>query len=493
MALVARITGRVVAGAGVLALSPVLGLAALAGTAMVGARPVVFAGTGLTVFASVFFLGLLLCVPRPQAVWGRRVRAVALLAVETLVVWQVGAAALGPPPPAEPVAKVPGQREWRLPTGSRLAYVRTAPKRGTRPEPVVFLHGGPGIGDLAGDAAFYGRLASEGFEVYVYDQVGAGRSARLADPRDYGLDRDMADLEAIRRLLGAERLNLVARDHGAQLAAAYLVRHPGRVARAALYSPDGLTPSRPAASALLSPANLASDPPDPRTLAIATLLRVDPPAAHAYAGDSGLAAYLDHLRRTAEPPCPSRSTAALGHGSAPAPDGAPTSEKPSSPEKAPAQEGTSAQEKIPAGRENPAQDKEPAGREAPAQDKEPAEKETPARGTTGASRERSAAAGDRLGGYVAVAGRPGPASLRTDLGAVEVPVLIVKGACDAESWSAATAYREALPDARLAYIGDAAGGDHSTAHLRLLRAFLTGRPVSAYEGDAPPRDYLGPA
>ncbi|MEV5323640.1 alpha/beta fold hydrolase [Nonomuraea sp. NPDC052634] len=527
MALVARITGRVVAGAGVLALSPVLGLAALAGTAMVGARPVVFAVTGLAVFASVFFLGLLLCVPRPRAVWGRWVRAVALLAVEALVVWQVGAATLGPPPPAEPVAKVPGQREWRLPTGSRLAYVRTAPKRVTRPEPVVFLHGGPGIGDLAGDAAFYGRLASEGFEVYVYDQVGAGRSARLADPRGYGLDRDVADLEAIRRLLRAERLNLVARDHGAQLAAAYLVRHPGRVARAALYSPDGLTPSRPAAPALPNPANLASDLPDPRTLAIAALLRVDPPAAHAYAGEAGLAAYLARLRRTVEPPCPSppgttsdRGEGAGGPAGTRAPEKKRTDKEPRAPAEtrvsgamSTASEGNSS---APAGKPA-ARGGEPAargGETAPrGEETAPRGEETAPRGgaavtrgrsgtpqeETGASREKSALAGDPPGGtgdppggYVAVTGRPGPASLRADLAEVEVPVLIVKSACDAESWSAAAAYQKTLPDARLAYLGDVAEGDRSTAHLRLLRAFLTGRPVPAYEGDTPPPGYRGP-
>ncbi|MEV4804683.1 alpha/beta fold hydrolase [Nonomuraea sp. NPDC049421] len=406
MVSVARLAGRVVAGAGVLALSPVLGLAGLAGTAMVGARPVVFAVAGLAVFAWVFFLGLLLCVPRPRAVWARWVRAVALLAVEALVVWQAAAATLGPPPPSPAApAKVAGQREWRLPTGSRLAYVRTAQKRVTRAEPVVFLHGGPGVGDLERDAAFYGRLASEGFEVYVYDQLGAGRSARLDDPRGYGLDRDVADLEAVRRLIGAERLNLVARDHGAQLAAAYLVRHPGRVARAALYSPDGLTPSGPATSALLSPGAL----PGPRTLAVATLLQVDPVAAHAFAGDPGLSAHLARVRAAAATPCPS-----------------------------------------------------------------PAEE-------------------DAAGGYVALAGRPAPASLRADLGAVNVPVLIVKGACDTEGWSAAAAYREALPDVRLAYLGEAAGRDRNTAHLRLLRAFLTDRPLTAYEGDAPPPGYKGPA
>ncbi|MGP4095523.1 alpha/beta fold hydrolase [Nonomuraea sp. KM90] len=411
MASFARLAGRAVAGAGVLALSPVLGLAALAGTAMVGARPAVFTVAGLAVFGSVFFLGLLLCVPRPVVAWGRWLRALVVLGVAAAVIWQVSVATLEPAAPSGAPSKVAGQRSWRLSTGSELAYVRVAPKRVTRPEPVVFLHGGPGVGDLAGDSAFYGRLAADGFRVYVYDQLGAGRSARLVDPRGYGLARDAADLEAIRLAVGAERLNLVARGHGAQVAAAYLAAHPDRVARTVLYSPDGLSPGRGAgrpetAAAFLGPLG-AGGLPDPRTLAVSTLLEVDPAAAHAFAGDPGLDAHLTLLRRRSPSPCPS-----------------------------------------------------PGGTAGPVGG----------------------------GGYVALSGRPAPASLRRDLAGVTAPVLIVKGPCDAQSWSAATGYRRALPGARLTYVGD----DRGAAYLGVLRAFLTDRPVAPYEGEQPPPGYRGP-
>ncbi|MGW4802333.1 hypothetical protein ACWEPC_58970, partial [Nonomuraea sp. NPDC004297] len=89
-----RPAGRALAGVLVLALSPIAGLAALAGTALVGTGPDVFTVAGLAVFASVLFLGLLLCVPRPRAVWGRWLRAAVVLGVEAAVVWQVSAATL---------------------------------------------------------------------------------------------------------------------------------------------------------------------------------------------------------------------------------------------------------------------------------------------------------------------------------------------------------------------------------------------------------------
>ncbi|GGS63336.1 hypothetical protein GCM10010176_001910 [Nonomuraea spiralis] len=293
-------------GAAVLALSPVAGLAALAGTAMVGARPEVFTVTGLAVFAAVLFLGLLLCVPRPRAVWGRWLRAALILAVEAAVVWRVAGATLTPPQ-VQSVAGPPvaGQREWLLPTGSRLAYVRVAPKRVTRPEPVVVLSGGPGVADLAADRAFYGRLAADGYAVYVYDQVGTGRSARLPDPAAYGLARDVADLEAVRKAIGAERLNLVARGDGARLAAAYLSDGPDRVARAVLDSPAGLDRARTASL-------LDGGPPSPRMLAVHILLRVEPAAAHTFAGDAELDARAAGLPRGAADSCPAVPAAGSG-------------------------------------------------------------------------------------------------------------------------------------------------------------------------------------
>jgi len=80
--------------------------------------------------------------------------------------------------------------------------------RGT---PVIFLHGGPGTPDMKGDSEYFGRLARNGFAVYVYDEVGTGRSSRLEDPRRYTLARDVADLEAVREKLGAERADLLGR------------------------------------------------------------------------------------------------------------------------------------------------------------------------------------------------------------------------------------------------------------------------------------------
>jgi proline iminopeptidase len=118
-----------------------------------------------------------------------------------------------------------------------LAYLGLPAAGRARLTPVVVLHGGPGIPDLAGDAAFFGPLTALGYDVHLYEQLGAGGSARLADPTGYGIDRDVDDLEQVRVILGADRMILLGHSYGATLAAHYLAAHPDRVDRLVLSSP----------------------------------------------------------------------------------------------------------------------------------------------------------------------------------------------------------------------------------------------------------------
>ena len=84
------------------------------------------------------------------------------------------------------------------------------------------------------------RLAEDSFDVYYYDQVGCGNSARLSDPREYSIRRHVQDLEAIRQALGAERIVLVGLSWGSTLAAQYCAAYPNRVAKVVFESPGHL-------------------------------------------------------------------------------------------------------------------------------------------------------------------------------------------------------------------------------------------------------------
>ncbi|MFI1996970.1 alpha/beta fold hydrolase [Actinoplanes sp. NPDC020271] len=225
----------------------------------------------------------------------RRKRSAAVLAaVVTIVVAGLAAATVfrpGPHPAAGPPPA--GVRFWELPTGSRIAYVHAAASGRARPAPVLFLHGGPGTPG-EGLPAVGAPLAADGFEVYAYDQLGAGRSTRLDDVTGYTVARQVADLEAIRVLLGVERIILIGQSWGGSLAAQYLAAYPQHVARVVFTSPGpiwaGAYPDggggdpwarmtagqRQQRDALFS---------TPRIVAESILQAVNPNAAHALVGD----------------------------------------------------------------------------------------------------------------------------------------------------------------------------------------------------------------
>ncbi|MFJ3777809.1 alpha/beta fold hydrolase [Streptomyces sp. NPDC090075] len=210
--------------------------------------------------------------------------AVAVLAAVTV---------LHPMPTTTSAPAPPGVRFWDLPTGSRIAYVHAPATGKARPTPVIFLHGGPGT---PGEGVPTGgrELAADGFDVYSYDQLGAGRSTRLRDVTGYTVARQVADLEAIRRTLGADRIILVGQSWGGSLTAQYLAAHGEHVAKAVFTSPGALWGRQypgpkagepwnrlsPAQKTRLDRLNSA-----PRIIAASLLLRINPGAAHALVGD----------------------------------------------------------------------------------------------------------------------------------------------------------------------------------------------------------------
>lgn len=281
-------------------------LGALLGAATVTAWPPLYLSAGLVAFCAVYALGLLATTPGAGS-RRRHVRALMFFGGTFIVAGCFAATALLPMgDPRLPPAPMAGQRFWNLSTGSRIAYVRIAAEGRSRATPVIFLHGGPGVPDMRGDSEYFGRLTKDGFDAYVYDELGSGRSSRLTDPRGYTLERDVADLEAIRKKIGAERVVLIGHSYGANLAAAYAASHSEHVAKVVLSSPGDPSPSAGGSSmlfrlttteklgvyALLLP---------PRPMLAYALLQVNPEAAHAFAGDAELDARQDRVYNRTRP------------------------------------------------------------------------------------------------------------------------------------------------------------------------------------------------
>jgi proline iminopeptidase len=116
--------------------------------------------------------------------------------------------------------------------GASLFYRMT----GSGPDVLVMIHGGPGMdsGYMVPDF----RPLEQHHRLVFYDQRGAGRSQLLADDAKlYTIERHVADLEALRRHFGFERMTLVAHSFGPAIAASYAMAHPDRVARMILIGP----------------------------------------------------------------------------------------------------------------------------------------------------------------------------------------------------------------------------------------------------------------
>ena len=149
--------------------------------------------------------------------------------------------------------------------------------RHKKPDPVFFLAGGPGQSAISLAGVLSGSMNRLGMrrDIVLVDQRGTGRSAPLhcpepegsasladatdlsriaarlqacrealqklphGDLRHYTTTVAMADLEAVRAALGADKINLVGGSYGTRAALEYLRQHPQRVRRTLL---DGVAP-----------------------------------------------------------------------------------------------------------------------------------------------------------------------------------------------------------------------------------------------------------
>jgi proline iminopeptidase len=96
-------------------------------------------------------------------------------------------------------------------------------RRGGQGPPLLVLHGGPEF-DHTYLLPELDALA-ESFRLVYYDGRGRGRSA----DGDVGLASEIADADAVRARVGAERVAVLGHSWGGLLSAEYATRHPERV------------------------------------------------------------------------------------------------------------------------------------------------------------------------------------------------------------------------------------------------------------------------
>ncbi len=101
-------------------------------------------------------------------------------------------------------------------------------------DPLFVIAGGPGgahIGMRRLDS-----LAAQCTLVY-YDAFGRGQSDTAKNVKDYSLDRDVSDLEALRIAMNYEQINIFGHSYGTLVAQAYAIQYPDRVKHLILSAP----------------------------------------------------------------------------------------------------------------------------------------------------------------------------------------------------------------------------------------------------------------
>ncbi|NTW24254.1 MAG: alpha/beta hydrolase [Lentimicrobium sp.] len=149
-----------------------------------------------------------------------------------------------------------GVKYWLLSTGSEIGYSLIAAQGVKKPYPVIFLQGGPGGPIYDRNIDLLSPLAEDGFDVYLYDQVGCGSSVRLDKIEDYTVDRHRRDLEEIVKMIGARKVILIGQSWGAILATQYIAYNPDKVERTVFTGPGPLMPLNNDLQSLKAPDSL---------------------------------------------------------------------------------------------------------------------------------------------------------------------------------------------------------------------------------------------
>lgn len=150
---------------------------------------------------------------------------------------------------------------WDLSTGSHIGYTFISGKGIRKPEPVIFINGGPG-GYISDNAiSLRAKLSDDGFDLYFYDQIGSGQSARLTNINEYTVTRHKADLNEIIKKTGAKKVILIGQSWGAILAAFYAADHPEKISKIIFTCPGPLYPINREQAFIKSPDSLHLYPP----------------------------------------------------------------------------------------------------------------------------------------------------------------------------------------------------------------------------------------
>ena len=93
-------------------------------------------------------------------------------------------------------------------------------------EPLFFIAGGPGNNHYG--LRRFDSLSTTNTLVY-YDAFGRGKSDTAKNVTEYSLERDIEDLEGLRKAMGFSKINILGHSYGGVVAQGYAIKYPENV------------------------------------------------------------------------------------------------------------------------------------------------------------------------------------------------------------------------------------------------------------------------
>lgn len=145
----------------------------------------------------------------------------------------------------KPIQPRPDTKYWTMNSGYKIAYTKiTGDSAKTHPA-IIFLHGGPGGYIHSAIIKQMKEVAHNGYDVYLYDQIGSGLSDRLPKPKDYSFEKHLSDLnEIIKSQIKTNKVILIGHSYGGILTTHFTANYSELVDKLILSSPGDLQPYR---------------------------------------------------------------------------------------------------------------------------------------------------------------------------------------------------------------------------------------------------------
>ncbi|HMJ45826.1 MAG TPA: alpha/beta hydrolase [Ferruginibacter sp.] len=91
-------------------------------------------------------------------------------------------------------------------------------------EPLIIIPGGPGGAHLP-YRSFDSLSVNTNIQLIYIDGFGRGRSDTAKDVKDYSLERDIEDIEGLRKVLHLNKINLLGHSYGSLVAQGYAIKY----------------------------------------------------------------------------------------------------------------------------------------------------------------------------------------------------------------------------------------------------------------------------